>query len=698
MSQFIDLISNDKIEDLYIISPFFDKQSQALKELEKMTQAKNINVAIQPETVSLNYKTIPQSIKYNYYKYSSDKRYLHAKIYLANGKKHSHILIGSANCSNQGLGNNITKRTNVEACIYSRITDSTYFASSLGLSKIFSKNNKLNRDNLKKITFKEIIHVRKSADIKLFYLEYNRGNFSAYINNNNKINKYTLVLEGNSSKKTVKLKSYLVKGNHVSFKAHDIDFNTYFTGYLISPNKKISNRVLISYYQLLEENAPSPRATQFYEIIEKINLEDSDFTDLIAPFEKLIFYTPSKLVGFNFRKKNIKEEESDKDSAAAEYISYDEFLNKSRTFNNKKSINSLNDNSSIVLLMDFLLSKIGIFKPGKNLLNQQTESFDPKLYEEEKSDDFLWTKPDKYYYYSKQKHIKTIGLSEAKYLKSKTLHLAKRYISYLNQIIKGIPTENLIAPKYLDAIELTKFFSISLLMNYFAGKEYKIGEDVIEVLELDGTKDKSYWNLVLNIIARVFCYQDTKLDHQCVLRKLRIESTVNNRSEDFIAALSLAAFNICFIWEYFREKEWPELEILAFKFYLNTKIYIELLNQNKIKFYFEKYYENSGFKNKRDILTQKHVIKLSAIIKRYEILSVRVSKIAEKLEGIEDHFLNGKGKFPIITQPCVVWNPRFGLSYAYEVNPPSVYLSEWGFEKERVGFKSSFVLKVDIES
>lgn len=699
LEQFINHLKNDEIDELLIISPFFDEKCLALSEFEKKTKAKKINVIIQPDTVNLKYSALPKSSKFNFYNWLPvSNKYLHAKVYIAKCKKNSHILIGSSNCSVSGLLGNVEVRHNIESCIYSRVNDPDYFLDSLDIRRLTTSGNRITNTELKKIRYNKTVQLVQKTQTKLSYLELNGGNIFAYLESTNKSKKYDLILNDEREIGNLKFNSVSCQENIIKFVHNGIDPDKLYIGYIISDGGIESNKVILSYYKILETNAPSPKASQFYEIIEKIDFKNSEFLDLIAPFEKLIFYSSTGGDNFNFTKKEMGKKQKEDDNSIYDYISYDEFLSKTKKILYRPDQHIFSQSGSIALLIEFLLSKIGIHKENGLSPELKENDIDLKIYEEELADEFLWTKPDDYYSFAKKENIKRLDRSEAKYLKNRILKLGNTYITYLDQITKGIKSRNLMPPKHLDSIELVKYFSISLLLNYFAGKEYKIGNEVIETIELDGTENKSYWYLVLNIIAFVFCYQDKTENQFNVLKKIQVDKNFNSIPEDFIAALSLAAFNICFIWEYFKDDEWKELEVLAYKFFINTQIYIDQIDENKIKFHFEKYFDNSGFKEKRNPLSQKHIIQLSDILKRYKIIKDRVVNMSKRLDGIEKIYNDGKGHFPQIGLPCYVWNPRFGLSYAYEVSSPSVYLYEWGHSEEKVGFHSAFVIKVDMQS
>lgn len=698
LDQFIHHLKNEEIDELIIISPFFDEKCSALNELEKKTKAKKITVIIQPHTVNLKYSTLPKSSKFYFYNWLPvSNKYLHAKVYIAKSRKNSHILIGSSNCSVSGLLGNVKVRHNIEACIYSRVNNPDYFLDSLDIRRLISSSNKITNAELKKIRYDNTVQPVQKTQIKLSYLELNRGNIFAYLESTNKSKKYLLILNDERGSSILKFNSDSSEENIIKFVHTGIEPDQLYIGYIISDEGIESNKIILSYYKILETNAPSPKASQFYEIIGKIDFKNCEFFDLIAPFEKLIFYSPTGGENFNFTKKEIEKKQKEDENLIYDYISYEEFLNKTKKTLYRPDQHIFSQSGSIAVLIEFLLSKIGIHRESGMSLELKENDIDLKIYEEELEDDYLWTKPDDYYSLAKKENIIRLDRTEARYLKNKILKLANTYITYLEQITKGIKSRNLIPPEHLDSIELIKYFSISLLLNHFAGKEYKIDNEVIETIELDGTESKSYWYLVLNIIAFVFCYQDKTENQFNVLKKLQVDKTFDSIPEDFIAALSLAAFNICFVWEYFKDDEWKELEVLAYKFFINTQIYIDQIDENKIKSHFEKYFDNSGFKEKRSPLSQKHIIQLSDILKRYKTIKDRVVKMSESLYGIEKLYNTGKGRFPQIGLPCYVWNPRFGLSYAYEVSSPSVYLYEWGHSEEKVGFHSAFVIKVDMQ-
>lgn len=121
--QFARLIGSDTVKRLFALAPFWDEHGKAFAELAAAIGAESRVAVIQQETVSLA-RAAAGSMRAIAYPVTPD-RYLHAKVYVAEGKDADHLLVGSANCSVRALGTRDVAPRNAEACLYERLPPGT---------------------------------------------------------------------------------------------------------------------------------------------------------------------------------------------------------------------------------------------------------------------------------------------------------------------------------------------------------------------------------------------------------------------------------------------------------------------------------------------------------------------------------------------------------------------------------------------
>lgn len=113
---------SDPVERLWILSPFWDDSLAALRRLVGALSASRTTVLLDsrnhefPTTVGLPPRTDLIDIT-NW----RPKRFIHAKMILAQTARHDHVLFGSANCTTPALGDGAVGGRNAEGSLYRRL-------------------------------------------------------------------------------------------------------------------------------------------------------------------------------------------------------------------------------------------------------------------------------------------------------------------------------------------------------------------------------------------------------------------------------------------------------------------------------------------------------------------------------------------------------------------------------------------------
>ncbi|TAZ83292.1 hypothetical protein ELH72_08465 [Rhizobium ruizarguesonis] len=139
--QFLDLVGDAPVEELVVVSPYWDEELSALKFLQRRLQAENISILLDIENVRFPVGAVrPPEVEFSQLPRKLTGRFAHAKIFIASTKEHDHVLVGSANCTGAALGTLGQSKSNAEACIYRRLPAGRA-AEALGLEESLGQDS-----------------------------------------------------------------------------------------------------------------------------------------------------------------------------------------------------------------------------------------------------------------------------------------------------------------------------------------------------------------------------------------------------------------------------------------------------------------------------------------------------------------------------------------------------------------------------
>ncbi|HOW59797.1 MAG TPA: hypothetical protein PLO78_08770 [Candidatus Omnitrophota bacterium] len=122
LSQFKEMVPEEKVEKILMFAPFFDGGLHALDAIEKMFLPREIEIMFQPHLARLPKDLLRDWIRKRkhvrllQYREKDERRYLHAKSILISTKKQDYLLIGSANLTSAALLTHEAQEGNFEAC------------------------------------------------------------------------------------------------------------------------------------------------------------------------------------------------------------------------------------------------------------------------------------------------------------------------------------------------------------------------------------------------------------------------------------------------------------------------------------------------------------------------------------------------------------------------------------------------------
>jgi ribosome recycling factor len=425
--------------------------------------------------------------------------------------------------------------------------------------------------------------------------------------------------------------------------------------------------------------------------------EGADWIELIDNLDDIFFHDQT-IKHFNLignKQNNENENTGDVDD---QYISYEEFLSRTKPYDKIKSVESFSANSSdFGVLTSFILRQFNIIPQSVDTeTGGEEKEIDISLYNEETGEEVDDSKDD-----AKQKKTKKNLKSEedrrnAKYYRNKVKKLSRRYIEYLDVLTKGDKEKNIDPPSVLSINELSKFNLMATIINYYAGKT--IGDE--EIFYMDGDSDDSYWGLMTTIIWKCFCYTNEGEDHYPVIRKVMFDKIYSEIPIDFHFTVTMAAFSICVLIEFFRKDEdLRKLQIAAYRLYYNTGLDTKTYSAIDINDAFSKYYSKAGFFDYRNIREEKY-LHFDKIYAQHEIIADRMKNIRKQLQGIQKRYDDNIGNHPRVRKGSYIWTPKTGLSYVVDVHGSSLVVFDWGLESgmgDEIKYMQGYVIEIKID-
>jgi len=136
----LELVGDDPVDQLTIISPYWDGNLQTLLTLQERLQPEKTNLLIQPDRAAFpsnEIKNLPGLTRL-YRGFSEEGAgFMHAKMILVSTADVDHLICGSANCTAAALGTMTSSSVNAEASLYRRLPAGTVL-SELGLDIFFT--------------------------------------------------------------------------------------------------------------------------------------------------------------------------------------------------------------------------------------------------------------------------------------------------------------------------------------------------------------------------------------------------------------------------------------------------------------------------------------------------------------------------------------------------------------------------------
>lgn len=149
MQRFAEFIGAVGVEHLIVLSPYWDADLDAIKELKKQFQPKETFLLVDaPRALFPNVSlTDLENVHILDISPISKRRFIHAKLFVVTTSDTEHVLFGSANCTIAALGRENFAGLNEEACLY-RCVPLGEISNALELDSIIAESKRLDPSGL----------------------------------------------------------------------------------------------------------------------------------------------------------------------------------------------------------------------------------------------------------------------------------------------------------------------------------------------------------------------------------------------------------------------------------------------------------------------------------------------------------------------------------------------------------------------
>lgn len=122
-SRFATFLGGDPVQRLIVVSPYWDEDLKALRDLHESTGAREVSVIVGGNRPSFPTHRLAECDAIRLFPLGTEQnRFIHGKIVIAQTRDADHVLYGSANCTVAGIGAaRAFAGRNDEACLYRRM-------------------------------------------------------------------------------------------------------------------------------------------------------------------------------------------------------------------------------------------------------------------------------------------------------------------------------------------------------------------------------------------------------------------------------------------------------------------------------------------------------------------------------------------------------------------------------------------------
>lgn len=378
-SQLTAIMPNIEVENVTIVSPYFDEDGYVLRCFARQFKSADIEVLIQrqctlpPNRMSLGNMVnffdfeMTHKVEESQKQQKSFSRVLHAKMYFFKTRRSNYILLGSANATMAGLGIK-SAVANEEFCILMK-SYKRDFMDELGISGFKPVNW-----NIRQMTrYTSIIkdNVTEKNDVALLYAEYINGEIHIKFNNKRSTQDLTLyTINDLREERAVGILPY--DGSDSAIFKIKIDESMTHCCLKNNDGEKMSNYVLINYLERLATTSVSKNNRQFNKIMADVNNGNFKICE-IAAFVAGFIKDGTKLIsGNNTSTKGCTNEKKKQNKKNIDDTVYDPYYS--------ADLLTVYSNHSVLSSMSRL------FIAFKDAMRDRTKRIEEDMYNEQESD------------------------------------------------------------------------------------------------------------------------------------------------------------------------------------------------------------------------------------------------------------------------------------------------------------------------
>ncbi len=140
LAQYQQAVGDTKIDTLTVMSPYWDNELEAIRQLVAAFQPQRVRILIDPrrQMFPAARPDLDSAVTVHSLAEFAQRRFVHAKLFVASSTETDHILYGSANCSLAALDSPRRAGRNEEACLY-QTTEANSLVVYLGLLDVLEE-------------------------------------------------------------------------------------------------------------------------------------------------------------------------------------------------------------------------------------------------------------------------------------------------------------------------------------------------------------------------------------------------------------------------------------------------------------------------------------------------------------------------------------------------------------------------------
>lgn len=682
LSKFYGLAGRFKAESLSVMSPFFDSGVKTIKSLIKAFDPKVVNVIIQPNSVNIDVKALTDK-RIKLFRFQSPfqqstpdrELYLHAKGIFLQTKEGEHSLLGSANITYSALGDMKAPGLNIEACLYVFSPEKNRLINILGLDDSIKGRTLVSKEDLSLIKWQTRDRtINSSSRLSLLGIEYASDRLIAYCADSLKPDlSWNIELLDKINTQVGLCKAHSISNNSITFYCDSKLIEKAIKGRVVMDGNKKTKTYIIHRIAPLNHNSPNIQTRKAWEAIESIQLGSDDLSELIEPFEQLLFCNPQPegkqssghSPGMRKKEDNISEASGDEKK-----VSYEEFVSHVSKEKLEKRYSLISEMSPLGLIIEFLLSRIGYRE--KNNITIEDQELAKNTYDEE---DFMQSSEGTEQIQEREityvKKQTTISNSQFDRQQKRLYKLADKYCEYLDDLF----SEN--NNSKLDPTETVKYFAAILLLIHFADKEISFTQkDRKEYLVMfplyDEEEEYDFTYYGFEITSKFFSVAPISL-----IQRIIIPQQYGVMPDDISSSIAIGAYVLnvlLLIGARHNYNAITDIEISALRLYINAGITKNVIEQNTLLKLFEGFHGQAGFKNK---------VTLEKVIEQHNEILHRAKEYDRKISPAKKTFSEEKGNLEKVNPGDMVWNPKSGLGIVKRIEDTTrIIVTNPGFRNE----------------